>query len=292
MSTSNSSFSLKEQEDAVATVRATLPSPSNRDELRKDPIYRVMHTMPRSDVLEVVRSRFAAPHCIRAAAYFDQSYMANPLRRLRLQIGCDGPSGMHLFFARIAAHRHTLRVLDLSRNRLSTEDVVLLCNVLGLGAEGAVAAASITPRAVAETGASEGPAQPSPTHSSLEMVDLSYNTKIGNAGALHVLRALKRCSTIRALLLRSVGLDDDGALEVSATLRQWPAPAPAGREEEATLNALRPQTASATKFFVNVNENFIGARGTYILGKGLPDHVSLTLVKQRLPLTKEKSGGQ
>ncbi|KPI90502.1 hypothetical protein ABL78_0432 [Leptomonas seymouri] len=289
-----------EQERAVEGIKETLPSSSNREELRKDPIYRIMHALPRSDVLEVVRSRFAAPHCIRAAAYFDLSYMRNPLRRLRLQIGCDGPTGLHLFFSRIAAHRHTLRVLDLSRNRLCAEDVVLLCNLLGLGVEGRVAA-SLMPKTIAigtddeETRDATACVSASPFSSSslssscLELLDLSYNTRVGNEGALHVLRALRRCASIRAVLLKSVGVDDAGAFAMSDVVRQWPAPAPASSAESGGLlssSILRPSTASATKFYLNLNENYIGARGTYVLGKGLPHHVSLTLAKQRPPLVK------
>ncbi|KPA82314.1 hypothetical protein ABB37_03410 [Leptomonas pyrrhocoris] len=289
-----------EQERAVEAVKATLPSLSNREELRKDPIYRIMHALPRSDVLEVVRSRFAAAHCVRAAAYFDLSYTTNPLRHLRLQIGCDGPTGLHLFFSRIAAHRHTLRMLDLSRNRLCAEDVVRLCNLLGLGADGRVAV-SLVPDAVEVTkgdGAarnttifpSDSPSScassssSSPSNSNLEVLDLSYNTQLGNDGALHVLRALRRCTSVRAVMLRSVGVDDAGALAVSDVVRQWPPLAPVASAE----SGLRPSTASATKFYLNLNENYIGARGTYVLGKGLPDYVSLTLAKQRPPLVKER----
>lgn len=295
-------------EGAVEAVKATIPVSVSREELRKDPIYRIMHALPRSDVLEVVRSRFAAPHCARAAAYFDLSYRKNPLRRLRLQIGCDGPTGLHLFFPRIAAHRHTLRVLDLSRNRLSAEDVVLLCNLLGFGSAGDVAASLVPDTAgrnaenadtrVQNTtvvdlalppalSSSCSSSSRTTTGSCLELLDLSYNTKIGNSGAVHVLRALRRCPSIRAVILKSVGVDDAGALAASDIVRRWPAPL-TDLSEPLSSSVLRPSTASAMKFFVNLNENYIGARGTYILGKGLPNHVSLTLSKQRPPITRER----
>jgi phage tail protein X len=302
---------ITEQERAVEAVKAAVPSSARREELSKDPIYRIMHALPRSDVLEVVRSRFAAPHCARAAAYFDMSYMKNPLRHLRLQIGCDGPTGLYLFFSRIAAHRHTLRVLDLSRNRLCSDDVVLLCNLLGFGVGSSAAATSLALQTSAGVGASRRddgevgigelnttmPLDSPPSSSSpssgpcLEVLDLSYNTKVGNDGAVHVLRALQRCPSIRALLLKSTSVDDAGALAVSDVTRRWPRPVShCSADSSAFLSSsvLRPSTASATKFYLNLNENCIGARGTYLLGKGLPDYVSLTLAKQRPPMTRDR----
>ncbi|KAG5493986.1 hypothetical protein JKF63_01819 [Porcisia hertigi] len=279
-------LSTSEQERAVEAIKMTVSAVSSREELRKDSIYRIMHALPRSDMLEVVRSRFAKTHCERAAAYFDLSYMKNPLRHLRLQIGCDGPTGIHLFFNRIAAHRHTLRVVDFSRNRLGADDVVLLCNTLGLGSAGDAAAAMITAKsppaciAVASTTSTTTEA-PVGQSSSLELLDLSYNAKIGNDGAVHVVRALRRCPSIRAVIMKSVGLDDDCAGIIADVLRGWPAP-PLHAHPTSTHALLRPASASATKFYLNLNENYIGARGTQVLGKGLPDHVSLTLVKQRV----------
>lgn len=287
---------LTEQEKAVEAIKATLPPPTNREELRKDPIYRIMHALPRSDVLEVVRSRFAAPHCARAAAYFDMSYTKNPLRHLRLQLGCDGPTGLHLFFSRMAMHCHTLRVVDLSRNRLCADDVVQLCNLLGLGRAGDVAAAAVPLPAVhnteRETGEGDRGVSAAPS-SSLELLDLSYNTAIRNSGALHVLAALQHCPTIRAVMLRSVGIDDDGAAAVADLLHRWPVPRRHANADAAAA-FLRPATASATKFFANLNENYIGARGTQVLGKAVPSHVSLTVIKQRLDpaLSRKRARGE
>ncbi|CBZ30357.1 conserved hypothetical protein [Leishmania mexicana MHOM/GT/2001/U1103] len=278
-------LSTSEQERAVEAVKETIPASASRDVLRKDPIYRIMHALPRSDVLEVVRSRFEKPHCERAAAYFDLSYMKNPLRHLRLQLGCDGPTGIYLFFRRIAAHRHTLRVVDFSRNRLSADDAVLLCNTLGFGVAGDAATAPGTAKASSAGAAVDSTvsmaagasAQPS---SSLELLDLSYNAQLGNDGAVHVVTAVRRLPSIRAVILKSVGIDDDGAMAVANIVRRWPAPALCANS--ATPHSLlRPVTASATKFYLNLNENYIGARGTDVLGKGLPHHVSLTLAKQR-----------
>ncbi|GET92311.1 hypothetical protein, conserved [Leishmania tarentolae] len=278
-------LSTDEQERAVEAVKETIPASASREVLCKDPIYRIMHALPRSDVLEVVRSRFARPHCERAAAYFDLSYMKNPLRHLRLQLGCDGPTGIYLFLKRIAVHRHTLRVVDLSRNRLSADDAVLLCNALGLGVAGNSETALGTTRASPASAAVDSTlstaagasAQPS---SSLELLDLSYNAKLGNDGAVHVAMAVRRLPSIRAVILKSVGIDDDGAIAVAELIRSWPKPVLCANS--ATPHALlRPPTASSTKFYLNLNENYIGARGTDVLGKGLPHHVSLTLAKQR-----------
>ncbi|CAJ1992596.1 Leucine Rich repeat [Leishmania donovani] len=278
-------LSTSEQERPVEAVKATIPASASREVLRKDPIYRIMHILPRSDVLEVVRSRFEKPHCERAAAYFDLSYMKNPLRHLRLQLGCDGPTGIYLFFRRIAAHRHTLRVVDFSRNRLSADDAVLLCNTLGLGVAGDAATApgitkASSPGAAADSTVSTAAGASAQSSSSLELLDLSYNAKLGNDGAVHVVAAVRRLPSIRAVILKSVGIDDDGAIAVADVVRCWPAPAVCA--SSATPHALlRPATASATKFYLNLNENYIGARGTDVLGKGLPHYVSLTLAKQR-----------
>ncbi|KAK7198775.1 Leucine Rich repeat [Novymonas esmeraldas] len=260
------------QERAVEAIKAAIPASASRDELRKDPIYRIMHALPRSDVLEVVRSRLAQSHCERAAAYFDLSYTKNPLRHLRLQLGCDGPTGVHLFFSRIAAHRETLRVVDFSRNRLTAEDAVLLCNTLGFGR-------AAPPPNTQTANCASASASPS-SSSSLELLDLSYNARLGNDGATHVLSALRRCPSVRAVVLKSVGVDDAGAASVAELVRGWPAPVPHTNSFTPHV-LLRPATASATKFFLNLNENYIGAQGTCLLGNGLPSHVSVTVSKQR-----------
>ncbi|ORC93647.1 uncharacterized protein TM35_000015240 [Trypanosoma theileri] len=222
-----------------------------------DPIYRIMHTLPRSDFLEIVKCRFGHDECKRAASYFDVSYMKNPLRHLRLQIGCDRPTGLHLFFPKLYHHRSTLRLLDLSRNDMDEDDVATLTDLLNLRNE----------------------KSSEKTTTVLEVLDLSYNRRIGNCGALFLLNALSQNDQIRALILRGISLDDNGALCIAPLLRQRPQPCIPVDTDTVTFqetSSRRPPT-----FFLNLNENRIGAAGTRELGKGLPVHVSLTLCKQR-----------
>ncbi|RNF21443.1 hypothetical protein TcG_02791 [Trypanosoma cruzi] len=223
-----------------------------------DPIYRIMHVLPRSDVLEIVKCRFGREECERAASYFDDSFMKNPLRHLRLQVGCDRPTGLYLFFPKLHYHRGSLRLLDLSRNDLDEDDVATLTQLLDLCGD-------------------------SPSHSGfsvLEVLDLSYNRRIGNRGALFLLSALRHNDRIRAVILKGISVDDTGAVAVAPFLRQRPFPRMPDDDDEAVTfqetSLRRPPT-----FFLNFNENRIGAVGTEVLGKGLPAHVSLTVSKQR-----------
>lgn len=266
------------------TADSSTATTTSRAQLFRDPIYRIMHTFPRSDVLEVVRCKFAKEHCQRAAAYFDASFMQNPLRRLRLQIGCDGPTGLHLFFPRIAFHRFALRTLDLSRNRLSADDVVTLCTALELTPH-----RRSRPRATDE-GEEHAGSSSLPSHyrtSVLELLDLSYNSGIGNEGAVQLMRAITSNSTIRAVQLKCIGVDDDGACALAPLLCRRPTPAVAGSGTSDDLTNTSATRVEASQqrmpgFFLNLNENRIGARGTTALGKGLPDFVSVTLCKQRV----------
>lgn len=244
-----------------------------------DPIYRIMHRLPRSDVLEVVKCKFGKEHCERAASYFDAAFMQNPLRRVKLQIGCSGPGGTHLFFPRLFFHRFSLRTLDLSRNHLSAEDLVTLCEGLALGprASGASASSPVSQP-------SSAPA--AHTSSCLELLDLSYSLGIGNAGAVYLLSALRHNTTIRAVQLVSVGVDDDGAAQLAPLLRSRPRPAALADGSAATVGYMQGFSAVTEQrpytFFLNLNHNVIGTAGTEVLGKGLPSYVSLTLAKQRL----------
>ncbi|KAH9577396.1 hypothetical protein LSM04_004449 [Trypanosoma melophagium] len=222
-----------------------------------DPIYRIMHALPRSDFLEVVKCRFGPGECKRAASYFDASYMKNPLRHLRLQIGCDLPTGLHLFFPKLYHHRSTLRLLDLSRNDMAKDDVAALTDLLNLRNNQSSSEAATV----------------------LEVLDLSYNRRIGNQGALFLLNALSQNNKIRALILKGISLDDSGAVWIAPLLRQRPHP-----DVSVDTNNVTFQETSSQRppnFFLNLNENRIGAAGTLELGKGLPFHVSLTLCKQR-----------
>ncbi|KEG13243.1 hypothetical protein DQ04_01131120 [Trypanosoma grayi] len=225
--------------------------------LMSDPIYRIMHALPRSDVLEVVKCQFSSKECERAATYFDSSFMKKPLRHLRLQIGCDRATGLHLFFPRLHHHRGTLRLLDLSRNDLDEDDVATLTQLLDLR--------SNTP--------SGGAA------SSLEVLDLSYNRRVGNRGALFLLHSLRCNNTIRAVILKGISLDDSGAIDIAPLLCQRPRPRVPDDRESVTFQETTSRRLPT--FFLNLNENRIGAAGTVALGKGIPVHVSLTLCKQR-----------
>ncbi|RNF05775.1 uncharacterized protein Tco025E_07722 [Trypanosoma conorhini] len=233
-----------------------------------DPIYRIMHALPRSDVLEIFKCRFGREECERAAAYFDGSYMKNPLRQLRLQLGCDRATGLHLFFPKLHHHRGTLRLIDLSRNDLDENDVATLTQLLELRGDDAPS-----------SGAS----------SALEVLDLSYNRRIGNRGALFLLAALRHNDRIRAVVLKGISVDDSGAIAVAPFLRQRPLPRMPEDDEGVTFQ--ETSSRRLPTFFLNLNENRIGAAGTVALGKGLPAHVSLTMCKQR-PFCNKKGSSK
>ncbi|CCW66533.1 unnamed protein product [Phytomonas sp. Hart1] len=260
-----------------------------------DPIYRIMHAFPRSDILEVIKCKFGREQCKRAAAYFKESYMRNPLRRLRLQIGCDGPTGLNLFFPMISSHRYTLRTLDLSRNKLTYADIVLLCESLGL-----LAIPSSLPQSLSsvpnfqsssespDVGAcGEGEPMGSTNTSALELINFSYNINIGNNGVLYLMQCLSQNSTIRAVQLKHVGIDDTGACSLAPLLRARPPPK--GFYSH-TTSPVTPQCSTTLGFdpsripgfFLDLNENCIGAVGTCQLRHRLPSYVSLSLCKQRI----------
>nr|CCC90098.1 conserved hypothetical protein [Trypanosoma congolense IL3000] len=227
-----------------------------------DPVYRIMHMTPRSDVLEVVKCRFGSEECQRAATYFDSSYTKNPLRYLRLQIGCDRATGFNLFFPRLQHHRATLRLLDLSRNCLDEEDVATLVNLLNLRNDDKCESLSV-----------------------LEVLDLSYNRRIGNSGGVMLLGALHGNDHIRAVVLKGISLTDAGATSIASLLQQRPKPRTCVGECMHSCEALHNgHAAGGSMFFLNLNENLIGSKGIHALGKGIPSYVSLTACKQH-PLT-------
>lgn len=225
-------------------------------------LYRLMHKVPRSDQLQIKKCRLNYALCERAAQYFQEDFTTYPLRHLTLQVGCGSGdasasfgvrrTGIQLFFPHIFHHKAHLRQINLSRNDLTQQDVRRLCEGLGLLD------------------------QPSPTHSPLRLLDLSYNSRVGNEGALLVFRAVSRQNHLKALLLRCIGVDDAGATLIAPFLRDRPPPVtPEDCEDEGT-------STCAASFFVNLNENRIGARGSWVLGKHLPSYVSLTLCRQNI----------
>lgn len=232
-----------------------------------DPVYRIMHMLPRSDVLEVVKCRFGPEECQRAASYFDKSFMENPLRHVRLQIGCDRATGLNLFFPKLQHHRGTLRHLDLSRNRLDEDDVATLVQVLDIRRD-----------------------ETNNNSSALEVLDLSYNRHIGDRGGVMLLSALRGNDRIRAVILKGISLSDAGAFGIAALLPQRPKPLLCG--EGGGCDYPLSSSASVSQnptFFLNLNENIIGVKGIGALGKGIPSYVSVTASRQYPSFSSRRS---
>ncbi|CCW60653.1 unnamed protein product [Phytomonas sp. EM1] len=295
LSSAEAGSSLKEMQPADQEISTSTTAPQKSTARHRDPIYRIMHALPRSDILEIIKCKFGREQCERAAAYFKESYMQNPLRRLRLQIGCDGPTGLNLFFPMLSAHRHTLRTLDLSRNKLTYADIVMLCELLGLSAMSSPLSQSL-PSATSLLSSSastdvcacdEGQHLGHAKTSALELINFSYNVNIGNDGAVYLMQCLSHNSTIRAVQLKHVGIDDTGACSLAPLLRARPPPQ--GLYSHTTSPAT-PQCTAAWSFdpsripgfFLDLNENCIGPVGTCQLRQRLPSYVSLSLCKQRV----------
>lgn len=221
-----------------------------------DPIYRIIKQSHRSDVIEILKCKFGPEECSRAATYFAKDFMKGPVRRLRLQMQVGmGNKGMETFLPFLQFHKDSLKVLDLSRNQLNADDVLTLCDALELS-----------------------------TNKSLEVLDLSYNRKIGNEGAFLLFQRLRTNSNIRAVILKSISLDDAGGEMLSTLI--WARPLPSKDNSNEALDHFPMAEKDKYNFFVNLNENCIGAIGVKALRRLLPDHVSLTVVKQRIILAK------
>lgn len=246
-----------------------------------DALYRLMHALPRSDQLRIQRCRLDYALCERAATYFKEDFTAHPVRQLTLQLGCrsDAPwdpevarrsggkpthDGFQLLFPLIFHHAFHLKELDLSRNDLCAADIATLCKGLRLNMPTA-----ITTNATATVTASRTPP--------LRLLNLSYNSRIGNEGVLMLFRAIEPNARVKAVILRCVGVDDKGAVPLAQLLRRRPFPTAAVGDEYS-----RDAEKHADNFLVNLNENRIGAVGTAALGKGLPSYISVTLCKQRV----------
>lgn len=264
-------------------------------------VYRLMHQVPRSDVLRLCRCALNYAHCEYVAKVFREEFLQHPVRQLTLQVGCrsDAPSrdtterkrsggktfqdGFQLFFPLIFHHRFCLKELDLSRNDLCAKDVQTLCRGLGIEEDGNKDKSS--------GGVMDKGLPTKSTSSSLRLLNLSYNRRIGNEGVISLFSGLARsCDragnhsflNLRAVILRCVGVDDDGAVVLAQYLRHRPPPLSSLEKEAYEEDSFRTDN----HFFVNLNENRIGARGTYVLGKGLPSYVSLSLCKQVVRPTK------
>lgn len=288
-------------------------------------LYRLIHKIPRSDVLRLCGCRLDYSHCTYAADVFKKEFTQHPLRHLSLQVGCrsDAPhenepgmktmmrgaqqdkkkihDGFQLFFPLIFHHRFCLKELDLSRNDLCAKDVQTLCMGLGLLREGGGREDGMkewcTVGEVEETSRSRSLSKGCNSSLSLRLLNLSYNRRIGNEGAITLFAALSKKSEmngaehittphIKAVILRGVGVDDDGAVVLSSYLRCRPPPLGTGTDSEEDN---QDNSRNACNFFVNLNENKIGARGTLALGKGLPSYVSLSVCKQVVEPRKPSS---
>lgn len=265
-------------------------------------VYRLMHQVPRSDVLRLCRCTLNYPHCEYAAKVFREEFLQHPVRHLTLQVGCrsEAPGedtterkrsggkvfqdGFQLFFPLIFHHRFCLKELDLSRNDLCAKDVQTLCRGLGIGEE-------VHQEKNSSGTTMENELLTKSSSSSLRLLNLSYNRRIGNEGVVTLFSCLARsCDragnhsflNLRAVILRCVGVDDDGAVVLAQYLRRQPLPLSSLEKGEYEEECFRTEN----NFFVNLNENRIGARGTFVLGKGLPSYVSLSLCKQMVQPTK------
>jgi hypothetical protein len=231
--------------------------------LASDPVYRIIHHSHRSDVVEVVKCKFGEAECERAAKYLQDEFTAGPVRRLRLQLNVTGADlYMGRFLPFLARHASSLRLLDLSRNQLTADDVVLLTRTWEL----------------------------STTNQTLEVLDLSCNRDIGNHGAAVLMKSISNSQTIRAVILKHISLDDAGAQMVAPYLASRPHPRPSPSMQvrsgdAAILNGYQwtgsDQHRGHCNFFLNLNENCLGPDSIRLLGQCLPEHVSLTLLHQR-----------
>ena len=267
-----------QRRDYVKAIEQRSKENVDSELLAQDPVYRIMRQMNRSDMFEIVKCKFGDAECVRAAKYGKDYFSTLPLRHVRLQLGIALKDGLFRLLPLVHSHRFNLRLVDLSRNVLNEHDIGPLCAALGIdnsGEETSVSAAS-----------------------QLEVLDLSCNRNIGDRGVVELFEKIKRNRRLRAVILKFVGLTDDGAVRLSNYLRVRPEPLPIA----ASANAAEPLPSFARldnantmsqlekiNFFVNLNENCIGAVGLVTLGKGLPDYVSLTAVKQRLPAQKATS---
>lgn len=225
---------------------------------------RLMHKVPRSDMLQIKQCRLNSKLCAHAVHIFKRDFTEHPLKKLTLQVGCNTQSegaetdpanaksrkpsgGFQLFFPLIFHHKLSLKELDLSRNDLCSADIDVLCDGLGIS---------------------------SAPH--LRVLDISYNSRVGNSGAVRLLSEVRNNECIRAVLMRCVGIDDEGALSIAHALRCRPPPskASAGNEMSSLANH------SEDSFLVNLNENRIGSVGSYALGRKLPSYISLSVCRQ------------
>lgn len=261
----------------------------NSELLATDAIYRILHSTHRSDVIEFTKCVLGDTECSRLAQYLQDEYTHSGLRSLKLQLGVEMSRGFHRMLPALTLHRTTIRRLDLSRNRLNADDVLTLCRALGLSS-------SSPSSLLGASGASSSTGTPA-VLSSLELLDLSWNRKIGNAGAQLLLHTLRDNAVIRAVILKSISIDDEGAKQIAPLL--WSRPFPQTRQEqerraigskgsaeESLLDHFPMSHRSSFDFFLNLNENCIGAVGVMALRRELPGHVSLTVVQQHVRRVK------
>ena len=231
----------------------------------KDPLYRIIRALPRSDVVHIVKCKLKEADCLRGQKYIHEDCVRNEdeaargyggLKELRLQVGCPMPMLKH-FEPTLRGHRYTLRKLDLSRNVLKgMEDIDTLVEWCDLGNTSGL--------------------------SNIEMLDVSYNPSLGDQGVVRLMSHLSKNDVVKAVITKHCGVTDAGCVALATFLAQRPVPRLLdGSRAEPTFGGQK-SVATSDQFLLNLNNNMIGALGIVTLRRWLPDFVSLTLSDQRI----------
>lgn len=226
-----------------------------------------MTLLRRSDVVEVLKCKFGTKELAKAFHYF-QTHFTSPLTKLRFQAWLSATQLLPhdtanesdavsvLATTVLGRNAKTLKTCDLSRNRLTQADVPLLIGAQGLHLS---------------------------LLTNLEVLDFSYNP-IGNEGAVSLFKIIQSNASIRAVILKHCSIDDTGAEAIGDLLRSRPKPS---HNEAQLASMLYIKEAVKLMFFVNLNENRIGAVGTKSIAYKLPDFISITIVKQQPKLLSD-----
>ncbi len=243
-----------------------------------DPVYRIVRALPRSDVVHFSKCKLKEKDCVRAVHYIEEAADApddrkahglGGMKELRLQWAATMHGGLQHALPLLFSHRYTLRKVDLSRNAITSKDIDSLANALDLGCA-------------------------HNAHPNLELLDLSYNPNLGDAGAIAILTAIAPNKVIKALQLVHCGITDESCSMIMTLLLCRPAPVLLDPTTAERTFGGAVSVAEADKFFLNLNSNRIGSRGLMALTSRvtLPSFISISVVKQViLPTAKSNVRG-